>query len=194
MLSNTQSKTLPWMGQTSCPMDDLDTLLKTIADPNFQEFANTAYASEMGYSIRTNPNTGKKEMFVAGTRDLSQWALNIYDGLLHTYGLGQIQMLDPFKFKKQNELGQIATDNNVSVVYGHSRGGALVADMPLPMCTQRVGLDAAMMIAGNKNIVNLYEGGGKNPFGLFDEYIGQTGNQNITIDYSPWHPHKVWKV
>lgn len=195
MYSNTLSKTLPWIAQTVCPMmDDLDTLSKTIADPSFKQFAKAAYDAEEGYSIRTNPSTGKKEMFVAGTRELAQWALNIYDGLLHQYGLGQIQILDPFKFKKQNELGQIATDNNVSVVFGHSRGGALVADMPLPTCTQRIGLDAAMMIAANKNIINLNEGGGYNPMGAFDAYIGQSGLQNVTIDHSPWTPHKVWSV
>lgn len=177
-----------------CLVDDLDTLRKTLSDSSFKDFAKSAYDSVQGYSIRINPMTKKKEMFVAGTRDLSQWALNAYDGMLHLYGWGDIQILDPFKFSKQNELGGIAVKNGVDIVYGHSRGGALVADMPLPRCTQRVGLDAAMMLAANKSIVNLNEGGGVNPLGLFDAYIGQSGNRNITMDYSPWHPHKVWKV
>lgn len=185
---------LPWIGELACSVDDLETLKKTIADPSFQQFADRAYAAKEGYSIRQNPSTGKKEMFVAGTREMSQWALNVYDGLLHSSGLGQIQILDPFKFMKQNELGKIASDNGVQIVYGHSRGGALVADMPLPRCTQRIGLDAAMMIAGNKNMINLNEGGSWNPMSVFDKYIGETGAQNVTIDYSPWTPHKVWKV
>lgn len=151
----------PWLGQLACPTDNLDTLLKTISSPLFQEFAKEAYSAPDGYSIRINPVTNKKEMFVAGTRDLSQWALNFYDGLLHMYGYGNIQILDIWRFRKQNELGQIATDNGVEVVYGHSRGGALVADMPLNQCTQRVGLDAAMMLAVNKNMVNLNEDRGQ---------------------------------
>lgn len=198
-----KNKMLPWIGKLrenndtpmGCPLvDDLDTLKRTLKHPSFKEFARMAYDAKDGYSIRTNPITNKKEMFVAGTRNLSQWALNAYDGLLNMNGLGNIQILDPYKFMKQNELGQIATANNVDILYGHSRGGALVADMPLPRCTQRIGLDAAMMIAGNKDIINLNEGGGWNPVGKFDEYIGQTGHQNITVDFSPWSPHKVWSV
>jgi hypothetical protein len=178
----------------ACSLDDLDTLKRTVAHPLFKEFAKAAYAADEGYSIRINPDTKKKEMFVAGTRYISQWVLNVYDGLLHQLDLGDIQILDPFKFQKQNELGKIAETNDVDIVYGHSRGGALAADMPLPRCTQKIGLDAAMMLAANKEMLNLNEGGGINPFGLFDEYIGQTGKNNVTVDFSPWHPHKVWDV
>lgn len=185
-----------WIGQLSCinSHDDLNTLKRTIADPSFKNFAKKAYDSKDGYSIRTNPHTNKTEMFVAGARDLSQWAMNLYDGVLHQSDLGEIGVLNPWRLDKQNHLGRIAQDNYIDVVYGHSRGGALAADMPLSECTQRVGLDAAMMIAANKDIVNLSEGGGVNPLGLFDEYIGQTGQKNVTVDFSPWYPHKVWSV
>lgn len=181
---------LQWIGH--CNHDDLSTLKKTIADPSFKKFANDAYAAKLGYSIRINPNTGKKEMFIAGTRDLEQWALNIYDGMLHMYGFGSIQILDPWRYEKQNLLSKVAREQRVDVVYGHSRGGALAADMQLDTCGQRVGVDAAMMIANNKKMVNLNEGGGYNPLGLFDNYIGQTGQNNITFDLSPYSPHKVW--
>lgn len=176
------------------PHDDLNTLKQTIAHPSFQCFAKSAYASKDGYSIRTNPVTKKKEMFIAGTRDIGQWALNAYDGLLHAYGFGDILIFNPWRFNKQNKLGQIAFNYGIDVVYGHSRGGAITADMPLPPCTQRVGLDAAMMLAANKNIINLNEGGGLNPLGLFDQYIGQTGRNNVTVDYSPYKPHRVWTI
>lgn len=191
---------LPWIGQMAeaCPLrcrhDDLETLKKNIAHSSFRNFAKEAYTSEEGYSIRVNPVTNKREMFIAGTRDLNQWALNIYDGLLHLNGLGMIQIFDPWRFEKQNKLGRIAALNAVDIVYGHSRGGAIAADMPLPECTQRVGLDAAMILSTNKNMINLNEGGSLNPTSLFDKYIGQTGKKNITIDYSPFSPHKVWKV
>lgn len=180
-----------WIGQ--CQMDELETIKQTIGHISFKNFANEAYASELGYSIRNNPVTGKREMFVAGTRDLQQWALNIYDGMLHHYGFGSMQILDPWRYEKQNILGKIARNERVDIVYGHSRGAALAADMPLGGCIQRIGVNGAMRLAANKKMVNLYEGGGLNPLGLFDQYIAQTGENNHTFDLSPWSPHKVWE-
>ena len=191
---------LPWIGNlsshtaTCSPRDELVTLKKTVAHPSFRHFAKAAYDAKDGYSIRVNPQTNKREMFIAGTRDLKQWVLNAFDSLLHVHGFGDIEILDPWRFKKQNELGKIAVNNNVEVVYGHSRGGAIAADMPLSECTQRVGLDAAMIMANNKDMINLNEGGGINPMGLFDAYIGQTGRNNVTVDYSTFTPHKVWSI
>jgi len=190
--------TTKWIGEmksVKCKFpDDIDTIKRTIADVSFDRFVKAAYASKDGYSIRINPITNKREMLVAGTRSLSQWALNAYDGLLHKYGLGFIQILDPWRFQTQAKFSKIASLGEIDVIYGHSRGGAIVADMKLPPCTQRVGLDAAMMIAKNKNMVNLNEGGSLNPTAVFDQFIGQTGKHNVTVDYSPYYPHKVWNV
>jgi len=110
------------------------------------------------------------------------------------HGVKLFERLDPWRQKKQKYYAQIAKENNVDLVYGHSRGGAMVADMKLPKGTQKVGLDAAMLIAHNTGMKNLNEGGGLNPLGLFDEAIGLTGKDNVTFDMSTFSPHKVWRT
>lgn len=186
----------------SClPHDSISTLKKHIKNPSFQHFAKEAYKAPDGYALRLNRDTGKTEMFVAGTRDRDQWLLNAWDAFMmspanytgiHTGK--EVEWLDPWRHEKQKMYGAIANDNNVDVIYGHSRGGALVADMPLHPCTQRVGLDAAMVLASNKKMLNLTEAGTCNPTGLFDAGIGKTGKKNVSVDYSYWNPHKVWFV
>lgn len=118
-------------------------------------------------------------MFIAGTRTLSDWWDNWSD-------------LSVVKIRRREEeekrIGRAAIENNPQVVYGHSRGGALLADMVLPPCMQKVGLSAAMSIARNKDMLNLNEGV------TFDAAIGVTGNNNVKVDFSPEHIHKVWFV
>lgn len=178
--------------------DDLITLLKTISDPKFKDFAHQSYRSKHGYSLRINPSTKKKEMFVAGTRSTGQWILNMWDLFLYSKGIldptALTSKLDPIRKAKEKQLSKVASENNVDIIYGHSRGGALVADMPgLSPCIQRVGLDSAMLLARNKHMVNLNEGG-TGILGAFDAMIGTTGKHNVSIDYSPYKPHSVWRV
>ena len=103
-----------------------------------------------------------------------------------------LQYLDIPRHRKSKTLARIARDNGVTVVYGHSRGGALADDMDLPMNVQKIGLDAAKIISNDTEGVNIYEGGGLNPLGWFDEIIGLTGKNNIHYDGSPLSPHKAW--
>lgn len=110
----------------------------------------------------------------------------------HIKGVHLLERADPWRQTKQKYYAQIAKENGVDLVYGHSRGGALVADMSLPRGVQKVGLDAAMLIAHNTGMLNINEGGGLNPLGLFDEAIGLTGKENVTFDASTFSPHKVW--
>ena len=175
--------------------DDLCTLRKTISHESFQYMMRHAYNNPEGWSFRINPLTMKNEMFVTGTRTLNDWGMNILDFGLHN---STNPLLNPslniWRECHQNKLAEIAKKLNVQVIYGHSRGGALVADMDLPKEIQKVGLSAAMLLARNKNMINLNEGGGINPLGFFDEVIGQTGRNNINMDFSPMVPHRVWKV
>jgi hypothetical protein len=106
--------------------------------------------------------------------------------------LSVLEQLDPWRQEKQKYLEEVARDNDVDVIYGHSRGGALLADMDTD--AQKVGVDAAMIIAHNTGMLNINEGGGHNPLGLFDAAIGLTGQQNVYKDYSEFSPHKVWTV
>lgn len=112
----------------------------------------------------------------------------------HIKGVKLLENVDIPRKQKERYYTQIAKENNVDVVYGHSRGGAMVADMKLPKGTQKVGLDSAMLIAHHTGMKNLNEGGGWNPLGLFDRAIGLTGKDNVTFDASTFSPHKVWKT
>lgn len=196
---------------------NLDYFSADLSDPNFNAFVKDAYKSEGGYSIRINPNTGEKEMFIAGTRHGSQWALNLLDSI--TYGadklvntayndtvamelglpkseLKMLGRLDVWREQKQKDFERIAYEQGVDVIYGHSRGGAMAADLHSykgkRIKAKRIGLDAAMLLANKTDTLNLNEGGGWNPLGLFDEAIGITGKRNVTFDLSTWQPHQVW--
>lgn len=199
--------------------NDLDFFRTDLSDPKFASFARDAYDSEAGYAIRINPNTGQKEMFIAGTRHTSQWGLNALDTVL--YGADKmldeaitlekhawtgatgiplpphkrmklLSRLDMPREMKQLRFAKIAKANNVDVVYGHSRGAAMAADLDLPGVA-KIGLDGAMVLANETDTLNLEEGHGWNPLGLFDEAIGFTGEQNVNFDLSTWKPHQVWK-
>lgn len=161
--------------------DNIDTLKQTISDPLFGEFARGA--REFGYNVRTNAATGKKEMFIAGTRTLFDWMLNVLDATF--------PQLDTWRLSHQRKLSKIALKNRVEVIYGYSRGGALLADMKLPRRIQKVGLSAAMIIATNKSMINLNEGGGK--FGSFDYFLGFSGLYNVHVNFSPSVFHCPWK-
>lgn len=167
--------------------DSLNTLFNTINSESFKIFAHFAYKNPEGVAFRTNPDTGKKEMFVAGTRSSKDWSSNITE-YIGNYRDGMWRTL------KQEELAERALKEKVEIVYGHSRGGALVADMQIPSRIQKVGLDAAMILAVNKDMLNLTESGTGAMFSSFDKAIGQTGKYNVSIDYSPYHYHKVWRM
>lgn len=110
---------------------------------------------------------------------------------------GQVNLfkrLDVWRTRKTRYYEKIARANNVDVVYGHSRGGAIVADMNLPSGMTKLGLDAAMNEAGNKSMINLNEQGGNRLTSWFDEGIGLGGKNNIGLDQSRWAAHKVWRV
>ena len=168
----------------SAGFDDINTIKRTIDHPSFHSFAVFAYRTREGYAIRTNPATRKKEMFVAGSRSMNDWLGNALD--LLTVGQNRVHT--------QQRLAAIAGCQGVEVVYGHSRGGALVADMPLGPCIQKIGLNSAMVIAENKDLLNLNEDGSGNKGSEFDAQISLTGRQNVTVDFSPLKPHKVWRV
>lgn len=183
----------------------------TLSDDSFSLFATEAYAAPDGYAIRLNPATGEKEMFVAGTRDAQQWGLNALDAALYgadSFIKGVEDEFDPLNLIKkdhsvkffekidvprqgtQKRMSKIANDAGVERVYGHSRGGAIVADMDFS--GDKVGLDSAQLLANNKSMVNYNEGGGLNPLGLFDYGIGFTGEDNRHLDLSTWSVHKTW--
>ena len=174
---------------STCPRpDSLEEIIITLGDPSFQDFAKQAYDSEEGYVFRLSPHTGKKEMFVAGSRNIRDWVANFFEG--YVYNWYYLSIPNPIRDEWTRKLSEVVLMEGVDIVYGHSRAGALIADMVLPpeSCVQRVGLDAAMVISQNKGLLNLQEN-----FGL-DWVLKAGGLNNETIDLSPNHQHKVWHV
>lgn len=202
--------------------------IRAIHDSDFKEFVNESYKDKHGYAIRVNPKTGKKEMMVAGSRNVGDWVSNFFDAGLHlaedTVGkafdkmwetglegvsemftgskkMGEefshiihrpsITGLDFWRKNASEHYSEIAEAEGVDVVYGHSRGGAIVADMDIPEF-EKVGLDAAMYIADDKDMLNIREDVWTSGLtGLFDQGLGLTGDHNVGVDYSK-AVHQVW--
>jgi len=133
-------------------------------------------------------------MFIAGTKPPGhgQWLLNVWDipwyNLTAATGLKGFEVMDPWRYKKTRYFERIAKQEGVDVIYGHSRGAAIVADMELPSNTTKVGLDGAMSIAADKDMLNLQEHGFT---GFFDKVIGASGENNVNFDLGP-KLHSVW--
>lgn len=177
---------------------DMKSVMCILAHPSFDEFTKVAYGSVDGFAIRVNPFTCQKEMMIAGTRDAAQWALNLTELVLsmdsseQLFGPATSAALKEPRERKTAFFESIANTEQVDVIYGHSRGGAIVADMNTTAF--KVGLDAAMVIAENKDMINFNEGGTGSLGSGFDGLIGLTGKNNVSVDLSEDSMHKVWKV
>lgn len=183
---------------------------QSLGDSSFNDFANAAYTSSEGYSLRVNPNTGEREMFIAGTRSVFDWVSNalevrvpkekffskhIFADLADSEHKGVGHHATPWRKHAQEHYENIVRDEQVDVIYGHSRGGAIVADMHLPPNVQKVGLDAAMVIADEKDMLNYYEAGPDSGKGWtwiksrFDAGIGLSGKNNQHLNLSKKFHH-----
>lgn len=187
--------------------------VKTFRSDYFKDLVNDAYNSRDGYSISKNPDTGELEMFIAGSRNEFDWKSNAYDYVAYNSERYMSPLLDEI-WKKEFEqpaelrpnltwfdvprkyrewkLGRIARNNNIQVIYGHSRGGAILADMNAGEA-RKVGLDAAMSIADNLDMQNYFEFGiqNKSKSKYFDQLIGYPGRNNEYMNLGPV-PHQVW--
>jgi hypothetical protein len=128
-----------------------------------RDFMKQAYDSDKGYAIKKNPTTGLDEMFVAGThspttkRGITEWFQNIGEGAEHLVGMDKqkfnlfLKHREEFAYKLEEE----ARTNNVKVVYGHSRGAAIMSDFE-DRDYIFIGLDGATGIAQNhSDIINI---------------------------------------
>lgn len=176
---NAQVLNYKWRGNQLKASDEVVTR-NTLRDRSFDAFAKQAYASKEGYAIRVNPTNGQKEMFVAGTRNVFDWAAN----------LAEVKYKGKLFYRKRAvaKYQKIAKANGVDVIYGHSRGGALVGDIVAEKGTRKVGLDAATIISGDKRMPNYRQGGF---LGTFDRTIGFTGKNQKIVKSKRFH--KVWK-
>ena len=167
-----------------------------IRRPGFSDFANDAYAADRGYAIRTNPYTGRNEMFVAGSRNRNDWLANLAETAYynapkilpwHLRPIARIainQLPTPFGYRRRyaHDLEQIARDNDVQTIYGHSRGAGIVSDIQGPF--DRVGLDGAMIIAKDRNrdMFNIAAQGQ-----MPDQILASAGRNNTYIPTSRFH-------
>jgi hypothetical protein len=182
-------------------------LQETVRDKSFDKFAREAYASPEGYAIRINPYNGEREMFVAGTRNPGDVASNLIElanaGLLDAPGVkeayhsfakahelfpgsghftGFYSRATGWRRHAGNKYARIAADEQVSTIYGHSRGGAIVADMDTK--ATKVGLDSAVVISDNKDMINIRQDR------WFDHLIGITGTNDEIWSHNKFH--EVW--
>jgi hypothetical protein len=195
--------------------DNLSDANKFLFNKNFDRNIKEAYDRPEGYTFSINPLTGKKEMYIAGTRHKMQWPLNILDTITYNFekyfgddyrkfqnsqipGLGYVtphfKYLDPWRIDKEKYYSDIANMHDIDVVIGHSRGGALTAD--LDFGGTKVGVDAAMTAAQNQSMVNFSQGPNtltelfSQPIGVFDKFIGLGGKKNIYRKSKKFH--QVW--
>jgi len=154
------------------------------------DYLTAAYASEDGYLIRTNPHTGKKEMFIAGTHEahthkgFKEWMSNVAEGT------GEIlpdNVFHRYSERKRDEFAHklidIAREQDVEVVYGHSRGAAIASEFPEDFTV--IGLDGASAIGHHRRYVNLIQSRG--PMGTFDNLIGAGHKENVRMKGKGFH-------
>lgn len=190
-----------------------------IRDPSFGSFAKRGQTSKDGYAIRINPKSGKKEMYIAGSRNVGDVASDFIDlglyqgekllgdvmdasvmqmygelatsvtgtpipGIVAWYAFGRpsITHYDFWRKKAERKYAKIAKEEGVDTIYGYSRGGAILADMDF--AGEKVGLDSAMVIAENEDMMNLREDINTSGWtGAFDMGLGIGGHDNISVDY-----------
>jgi len=171
---------------------------RVVANKSFDNFANKAYKAKRGYALRVNPKTGEKEMFVRGTtfrRGGVEWLQNIVESPMSSMvgGLGSTISGDVsrhFRRKYSKFLTGVARKNKVDVVYGHSRGAAVIQDMNVPDAT-KLALDGATIL----NKVSTVRNYRQNQW--FDRFIGYNNRYTIAErDRTPIYKkryHRVWQ-
>jgi len=147
-------------------------------DPGMSDFLNEAYESNGKFAIRVNPNTGLKEMMIAGSDTTGNWLQNVSE-TLPTNPFGGLS--DVIRKDASAYYDEIAKQNDVDVIYGHSRGYAHLHDMESTAI--KVGLNGANVLTEKDDtIVNV---SGK---GIFDQLVGSS---NKTVDVSERDFHNV---
>lgn len=172
---------------------DTDFWQKHVQNDYMRQFMKDAYDSKDGYAIKRNPTTGLDEMFVAGThspitkKGVKEWFQNVGEGVEHLVGMDK---QDFNLFSKHREefalkLEEQARENNVQVVYGHSRGAAIMSDFH-DRDFIFIGLDGATGITQHhSDIINIEHKGD-----LFDFAIAAHGKSSRNI-HVPGKFHNV---
>ena len=148
-------------------------------------FKNEAYERKEGYSVRTNPFTGNKELFIAGTRSGREWLQNIVEGAEHA-GLPSAAgwLSERSKRHYADRLEEIIEREGITVVYGHSRGAAIMSLISSPGIT-KVGIDGASFIGDKESYLNIIQS--RSVAGLGDNLIAVGHHNNIRLKQRAFH-------
>lgn len=126
------------------------------ADKHLGVGVSQSYANPLGYSIQVNPYTGDKEMFVRGTTFKNagaEWFQNFFESPIAKTLPLPYQKLGQLSMKRRNKhsdfLSGIAKKEGVKIIYGHSRGAAVISDMNVPGA-KKVGLDGAFLLTDRR--------------------------------------------
>lgn len=179
-----------------------------IKETELNDLWAAAYASPAGMAKRVNPVTGKKELFIAGTRTDFNWFQNFAEGL-HTKATdlsdfiidhvpyadrGKAELLKGFLqsvnfpggISKQltsaegGEINQMILDEGIDVVYGHSRGAVYFSSIDDTIT--KIGLDGAeVLTSGDTDYVNLQSGD------WFTKSIGKRRGHHVRIKGTAMH-------
>lgn len=149
------------------------------------EFKNEAYERKEGYSVRTNPFTGNKELFIAGTRTGGEWLQNLIEGVGHAGVPSAAGFLsERSKRRYADRLEEIIEREGVTVVYGHSRGAAIMSLIDSPGIT-KVGIDGASFIGHKESYLNIIQS--RSITGAGDNLIALGHDNNIRIKSRAFH-------
>lgn len=183
-------------------------LEQTLSTEDFASFADEAKESPKNFALRVNPVTGEKEMFIYGTP--SPFAINKQKGYKETWIenlrdsviFGQNYVMNKAAPGVKHHLGEafvmkgrvpeevylanIAKANDVDVIYGYSRGGAIASDLKnYGYKGAVVGLDAAMLITPNKDIINFTEGPSTEDYKA-PQQLSDYGPKMVPSVYNPY--------
>lgn len=127
---------------------------------NMNNFKQKAYDSPGGAAIRVNPITGEKEMFIAGSRtgkDIRESMTLFAKSFVHAKFGPLSQFGQDVVAEKQADaefLIELARENGVKVVYGHSAGSVLASYFPQDEF-KVIGINGATRLHEDRDIVNI---------------------------------------
>jgi len=169
---------------------DVDLYGNAFYDYQLKRGFDAAYSSKDGYAVLKNPISDENEMFVRGTKTGGEWLQNVVEALPDVV-VAAIPALKPLTSGSRgarkafaNRLDYARKRTGTKVVYGHSRGAAVVADMTSSV--KKVGVDGAMLLAdrGKRKFTNYRQ---DQPF---DWLIGRGEKNKVVRRGSSWKPWK----
>lgn len=167
-----------------------------LEDSNMTDFMADSYESGDGYVIRLNPLTGKKEMMIAGThpatsvKGAKEWVQNLMEATENVVGRNRLSThSEHHRNKFADRLIDIAQEEDVEVVYGHSRGAAIASHFPEEFTV--IGIDGASSIGERRPYINLIQSRG--PLGTFDNIIASGHKGNVRLKGKGFHNVSVNK-